>query len=501
MRESPRNERIAATALFAVVFFVAVGLRCLFLAKQSLWLDEFASWWFASGDLSRALHSEATNPPLYYALLHFWIQWFGTSEGALRSLNILPSVASVWVVYKLGGSLFLRGVGLGAAAYMAISTFQIYYAQEARCFSFLELFLLLAALALWNALERSGAQALPYYAYYALSMTLALYSHFIAIFFFAAQGLFVLVRRRKQLLPYVASAVLIVGCFVPWLLTLLDAAGGGGQSYRHHLLLKLPQAYFSFLFGDSLIPLDEQAASHIRETLLAAAPVLAAAILCVFILIPFGWLAWKRWGDRFLYIATFATVPVLLAFLVSFKVMMFDERYLMAASSFLYITAAATVAEIFAWRRERKSAWRGWIGIAAAGTGAMLLAISLYQYYFVDRFGKDQWREAVAYLETTGGPRDFILFYPDFLHYGYDYYRKGDLPYLKLTPEAASEVVTSPETLRTQTSGFNRLWLVRAGDDNDIVLKTVRSLFPEENHQYFSRANGISLYSFRIDSR
>lgn len=501
MQKARGSDGMAIMLFFAIILCVAVSLRFAFLAKQSLWLDEFASWWFASGDLVRALHSEATNPPLYYVLLHFWTHWFGTSEAGLRSLNILPSVASVWVVFRLAGTLFSARIGLVAAAYMAVSTFQIYYAQEARCFSFLELFLLLAALALWRALESSGGRSAFYYASYTFLMTLALYSHFIAVFFLAAQGLFVLVGRRKQILPYAASAAVTVGLFTPWLLTLLDAAGGGGQSYRRHLFLKLPQAFFSFIFGDSLIPLDEQAVSHISETLLAALPILAAAIVCMLILIPFCWLAWKRWGDGVLYTGMLATVPVLLAFVVSFKVMLFDERYLMAASSFVYMTIAAAVAEIFAWRKEHSSAWPAWVGGAAIASLAVLLSISLYQYYFVERFGKDQWREAVAYLESTGGPRDFILFYPDYLHYGYDYYQKVDLPYLKLTPQVAMGIVRSPETLKTQVSGFNRLWLIRAGDDNDVVLKTVRSVFPEENRRFFPRANGISLYSFRVDSR
>jgi len=497
--QEPTRSRTAAILPIAAILFTAVGLRCLFLAKQSLWLDEFASWWFASGDLSRALHSEATNPPLYYALLHFWIQWFGTSEAALRSLNILPSVASVWVIYRLSERLFSCRIALMAAGYAAVSTFQIYYAQEARCFSFLELFLLLAAWTLWNALESEGFARALYYGAYGLCMTLALYSHFIAVFFFAGQGLFVLVRRMKQVPFYAAGAAVAVLAFSPWLLTLLDTAGGGGQSYRHHLVLKLPQAYFSFIFGDSLIPLDNVATTHISETLYSYLPVLAASTAVVIVLLPFCWLAWKRWGDRMLCIVTLATVPVLLAWVVSIKVVLFDERYLMPASAFLFIAFAAAIQEMFDWRREHGQSWQTSAAFGALALGAILLAVSLYQYYFVERFGKDQWREAVAYLESAGGPKDVLLFEPDFLHYGYDYYQKGNLPYWKLTSPVASGIVRHPDSLKDYVSGFNRVWLIRSHDDNDGVLETVKSLFPEESHRFYARANGISLYSFRVE--
>jgi 4-amino-4-deoxy-L-arabinose transferase-like glycosyltransferase len=496
MQSARSQDRQASLPFLAAILCVAVALRCAFLAKQSLWLDEFASWWFASGDLARALYSEPTNPPLYYAILHFWIRFFGTSEVGLRSLNILPSVGSVWLVYRLASRLFSGRIALIAAGYMAISPFQIYYAQEARCFSFLEFFLLSASVCLWIAMGSSGKKSLIAYAGYAALMTLALYSHFIAVFFFAGQGLFVLFWRRKQILFCTGSAAVAVGLFFPWMVTLLEGAGGGGQTYRRHLWLKLPQAFFSFLFGDSLIPLDDIAVSHISETLWASAPILVAAILACLILIPFCWLAWKRWGDGMLYAAILAMVPALLAFVVSFKVVVFDERYLMAASSFLCVALAAGIAEIF-----ERHGWQVWAGEAAAAGFAVLLAISLYHYYFIDRFGKDQWREAISYIETSGGPRDFILFDPDFLHFGYDYYKKTDLPYLSVTGQMAAGIVQSPESFRTQVSGFNRLWVVRMSAEDDIVLRTVRNMFTPETTHIFTRANQIGIYSFLLDGR
>ena len=47
-----------------------------------------------------------------------------------------------------------------------------------------------------------------------------------------------------------------------------------------------------------------------------------------------------------LFVFTMALLPVLQAFLVSFKVMLFDERYLIPASPFLYVLVSAVVWEI-----------------------------------------------------------------------------------------------------------------------------------------------------------
>ena len=348
-----RGERFAfsSSGWLWLILVIGLVLRCAFLAKESLWLDEVESWWFAT-DLGRALTAERTNPPLYYTMLHFWIGWFGTSEAGLRSLSVVPGVLSVGLVYALAKRLLSRGIALGAALYQSISSFQIYYSQEARTFAWLVFFILAAGLMLWNALEAApGRRRFLYFAGYALLGALALYSHFITVFFLAGFGLFVLLRRRKQLIPFIASSAVAVLLFLPWVVTLLRAAAGNGQNYRRYLFLKLPQAYFSFLFGDTLIPLDGDAVTHIRSTLTHFAPLLLGATLSVAVLLPFAWLAWKRWADRLEYALVAAVAPVLLAFLVSFKVMVFDERYLIAAAPFLYIVVAAAIAELLGWRR------------------------------------------------------------------------------------------------------------------------------------------------------
>ena len=76
-RESGESFVFSSSGWLLLIMGIALVLRCTFLSKESLWLDEVQSWWFAT-DLGRALTAERTNPPLYYTMLHFWIGWFGT---------------------------------------------------------------------------------------------------------------------------------------------------------------------------------------------------------------------------------------------------------------------------------------------------------------------------------------------------------------------------------------------------------------------------------------
>jgi mannosyltransferase len=502
---APNLNKMRGFLILAAILCIALLLRCTMLSKESLWIDESASWRFASGDLSQALKAEPTNPPLYYVLLHFWINWFGASESALRSLSVLPSMGSVWLIYMLTKRLFSPSVAGLAALYQAVSSFQIFYAQEARTFSLLTFFLLAGTLLLWNALESPpGIRRILGYIGYTVVMALALYSHFIATFFLAAHGVYVLFRHRRQILYYAASAVVVVLLFLPWLLVLLRAAAGGGQAGRRYFLLKLPQAYFSFLFGDTLIPLDEAAVTHIRETLSSSAPLLLVAILSAAILGLFLVPAWKRWGDALSYTAVMATVPVLLAFVVSFKVMVFDERYLIGASPFTYVLVAAAMMEVLLeWQkrqqaREGAGAWRIRAGLGAIAAYALLLAVSLQHYYFNPRFGKEEWREAIAYLEGAASPRDWIILDPDYLHSCYDYYQKRGLPYWAVTGQISSDVAASPAAISGRAAGHGRVWLVTAHYDNGIVQHTLENLFPERSRRDYSKGHGIEVQSFAV---
>jgi len=487
-----------------MILAVAVLLRLLMLGRQSLWLDEIASWYFASRDIVHVLHSEPTNPPLYYLLLHIWIGWFGTSESAIRSLSIVPSLFSVWLVYRFSEQLFSRGIAIIAATYLVISTFQIYYAQEARCFSLLVCILLLATMCLWNALEADSPQRRSfYYGAYVFLGALALYTHFISIFFLAGHGLYVLFRRPKHLLLVGGSLTTSLLLFSPWLVTMLRVAADGGQ-VRRYLLLKLPQAYFSFFYGDSLIPLDDEAVRHIPQTLKANEWILAASLLSMAILVPFCWLAWKRWGERMVFVLTMALVPVILTFLISFKVMLFDERYLIPSSPFLYMVVAATIWEIRFLAGEKKPpGWPIYAGWAASAVWGVLLIASLYNYYFNPRFGKEQWREADAYIDSVVRPGEnaMIVFDPDYLSSCYRYYAARNLQGWQITPRIEAELATSRTLLQEQTKGFQDILLVRSHDDQDTVVNAMRRTYSQQSYRKFNRANPIEVYLFQPSTK
>jgi hypothetical protein len=246
---------------------------------------------------------------------------------------------------------------------------------------------------------------------------------------------------------------------------------------------------------------DGQAVAHIRETLMQFAPLLLGALLSVAVLLPFVWRAWKRWGDGMGYAVVGASVPVLLAFLVSFKVMLFDERYLIAAAPFLYMVVAAAMDDVLRWRRGSPPAWQSCSGVAAIGLYSVLLLVSLYNYFFAERFGREQWREAVAYVESRSSGKMAVVFDPDFLHYAYDYYEKRSLPYFSVTDSSTPGMPVSPAAIHSQVAGYDSVWLIRSHSDSAAVQDAFKGMFLEDSRRVFPKGDGIEVSHFRTDQR
>ena len=92
MHPDPRTgagpQRAAASWIVAGLTVAGAALRLATIDTRSLWLDETTAVRQASWSISELLTLMAGNvhPPLFHALLHYWIVYFGRSEVAVRSV-------------------------------------------------------------------------------------------------------------------------------------------------------------------------------------------------------------------------------------------------------------------------------------------------------------------------------------------------------------------------------------------------------------------------------
>ena len=143
--------------ILVLVIVLALAFRIpAVLNSKSFWLDEIVSLEIAKKGIIESWQylKWENNPPLHYWLLHFWIKLFNTSEIALRLSSVLFGVLSILAIYLLGKKLANQKVGLLAGFLIALSSYQLFLAMDARMYLMLLTFGILSCYYFWQALHQ-----------------------------------------------------------------------------------------------------------------------------------------------------------------------------------------------------------------------------------------------------------------------------------------------------------------------------------------------------------
>src|SRR5688500_14122206 len=120
-----------------LVGLVALGVLMRFVSTSSLWLDEALSVNISAlpvGDLLERLRHDG-HPPLYYLLLHYWIELVGDGDTAVRALSGIIGVATLPLAWVAGHRLAGPTAARWALLATAISPYCVRYSTETRMYS------------------------------------------------------------------------------------------------------------------------------------------------------------------------------------------------------------------------------------------------------------------------------------------------------------------------------------------------------------------------------
>ncbi len=195
--------------------------------NQSFWRDEAFSYVLAHKNILEIIYYTARdfNPPLYYILLHFWMNIFGPSEISLRTLSLLFYWGTVYIMFDfMHDVLNISYKKAGFYIFLIIlNPILIFYAFEARMYIMFAFFAALSYYALHT--KRSKL--------YVASMILGLYTHYFMGFVILAQVFESWKMRKKHLsLKNLLRPYLYTACaFLPWLLYVLFQKKGESGSF------------------------------------------------------------------------------------------------------------------------------------------------------------------------------------------------------------------------------------------------------------------------------
>jgi uncharacterized membrane protein len=463
-----------------LLFAIGLALRLYRLGAQSLWLDEGGTWSEVTGRTGKGwlallgeLFSKDAAYPLYHVVLRAWVILAGDSEWSLRFPSALAGAATVLALYyaALGlgrpttddrrliidsGSSVVSGrwsvVGLVAALLFALSPFALWYAQDAKVYSLLMLFLALEIWALLRALRRPERREWLVLAVISLA---SLFVHRLALLSIAGAALAYAIvwpqatvqRSNVQTfkrsngdgrwsgwrlgLVLLALALAVAGVAGTILAVRGESRGAGG-----HIPAGPLQALWLTFTRFSLDRWPGDIAGYLG--LPTAVWLLPCAALTV-------------WGLALLIrdasarcpaaIGILAMVCVPLALLTLALALMavpiYEARYATVAFPAWVLLLAYPFREP---RTKNREPARGFSGSRFLVLGSLLLVNTLILFQphkglFSGDPVKEQWREAVTYAARQAHPDDLIIVHPYYVAPLYDYY----LP--RATPDPLPERV------------------------------------------------------------
>jgi len=280
--DGPSAAPLGRLDVVAVAVLVAVGVAFRLATRSPLWLDEALSVNIASlplGDIGDALRRDG-HPPLYYWLLHGWMEVFGDGDLAARSLSGVFGLLSLPLAWEAGRRRAGRPGGLAVLAVTAITPWCVRYSTEARMYA-LVLTLVFAGWLLADDLRARSSR----WRWAALALVTggALLSHYWAIHLGIAAVLLLAwtwwrgeADERRGALRVATALAAGALLFLPWVPAFLDqvrstgtpwaAAGrptaavtellgalGGGARYAEAVLFGIA-FYVLVLLGLTLLP-------------------------------------------------------------------------------------------------------------------------------------------------------------------------------------------------------------------------------------------------------
>jgi Predicted membrane protein len=132
------------------------------------------------------------NPPLFYVLLHFWID-IGRFEFFLRLLPAAFWAAFLWLSYRWAGRVFGKAIGFLTLAITAFSPTSLFLSTELRAYTLL---LMLSAAALVEIESAAETSSLARMTGFFACLSLAALTHYAAVFVVAALAVYAGVRLR-----------------------------------------------------------------------------------------------------------------------------------------------------------------------------------------------------------------------------------------------------------------------------------------------------------------
>ena len=452
--------------LLSVVVMFGAALRFWNLEQWSFWIDEV----FTVRDAqSLSLNSWQSIPnPIPYLAVKLSILFAGNSESGSRFIPYIVGIVSIPAVFGLGRTLFNWQVGLLSSAFVACSSWHLFWSQNARYPVFTFLFAILTAWFFYLSLERDSTLLTIGALVCCFCLILSHILSAVIVPALAAYAVICLLEKRNKkrwinlLIFFIPFAIPVLALVFSEVRGYLFSGWGRNEWQRSPLYIVL-----TLVQGVSV-------------------PVAVAAF--------FGAVS-MLFNRSTRFLLCYAGVPLVL-FLIASQLQNVAGYYLFWTTSAYFILAGVACEQV--WKAIEDKSVRI-LGILVPCVLVVSLLSQCYLYFKIENGGRPKWRAAFAAIQAEKQPNDkVVLSEPEMGKYY--------LP--ELTPIYIGGLLDNPEAFEEawETSGKNRLWFVvdvasfNVFDANE----NVRSWIRERGHLVqtfptFSRAKDRTIHVYLLE--
>lgn len=366
-----------------IILLIGFLLRLIYI-DQSFWLDESIQALTAKKSLFDIIFNNTADfhPPLSYIISHYWIM-FGESETWLRLLPVTFGVGTIYLIYLIGKELFNKKVGIIASLLLSLAPYHIYYSQEFRMYSMITFFVCLSMYAFSKMIN--GPVSHKYSLLFIITSLAIIYTHYLGGFVFIVQYLYLILFKRNLARSFLSYFFVVGLGFLIWLpifyqqISLGVSADnflpGWSQMLSLSLYLAIPLLFVKFIIG--------------RIDFINSLVYLIIIIISFLPFFSIPYILKNKLKEKHLILLLFwLFIPMLLTFIISFKLPMFQPfRLLFIMPAFILIVAYA-ITLINKFNNY----------LLAAIIFVFLFCNCLF--FFNQNFLREDWRGAVSYLKS-----------------------------------------------------------------------------------------------------
>ena len=183
------------------IFLVNVLLKLWHITTPEIGIDEPFTIFYANADISALweLLPYENNPPLFTLILKAWVSVFGISPISVRMLPMLFSAFSAVVIFRIGREFYSPKVAWLATGIFTFASCHYFYAHEARPYA---LFVVLTVLSMYAYLKVIVHASGKHQVWLVLFNVLLIYTHFFGFLLLFVQFAVVVLHgetRRRHL--------------------------------------------------------------------------------------------------------------------------------------------------------------------------------------------------------------------------------------------------------------------------------------------------------------